>query len=236
MGDGVGKTGAASTAGANSVKTIWLVRHGQSKAQSEGVPWLNPALSERGEEQARALRAVFEERTFDEVISSPLQRAAMTCELSGVRGRRMRFDSRLCECASATDYVKIQPIQTPAWGEPDEAAMWSEGAFERAGSLIAWIARQGAQTAGQAGAHMGAQTGAKTFCLFAHWCILNSFLWEFLGVSDRKLPFPGCGYSAPMDNAGVSVLQMGHPEYGNCIRVWNSTAHLGELGGGWLRV
>ena len=64
---------------------IYLVRHGETAwsvtGQHTGATDL--ALSGRGEEQARGLKARLRRQSFAHVLSSPLQRARRTCELAG---------------------------------------------------------------------------------------------------------------------------------------------------------
>jgi broad specificity phosphatase PhoE len=68
-----------------SLPDIYLVRHGETKwslsGQHTGLTDL--PLTKEGEEQARRLRRRLTSMTFAKVLSSPLQRAIRTCELSG---------------------------------------------------------------------------------------------------------------------------------------------------------
>jgi broad specificity phosphatase PhoE len=70
---------------AASLPDIYLVRHGETKwslsGQHTGLTDL--PLTKGGEEQARRLRRRLTSMTFAKVLSSPLQRAIRTCELSG---------------------------------------------------------------------------------------------------------------------------------------------------------
>jgi broad specificity phosphatase PhoE len=66
-----------------------LVRHGESvwNAEERLQGQLDPPLSERGREQARALAPVLEAVPPDRVLSSDLSRATATAELLGLRPR-----------------------------------------------------------------------------------------------------------------------------------------------------
>jgi broad specificity phosphatase PhoE len=66
------------------VKKIYLIRHGETNANREGVfrGRYDIPLSGNGLEQARALAGYFEEIQVDRVFCSPLQRAAMTAEIA----------------------------------------------------------------------------------------------------------------------------------------------------------
>jgi len=63
---------------------LWMVRHGESLANTGGQlsGWSDVSLSERGEAQARALRPLLEGREFDGVWSSDLLRALTTARLA----------------------------------------------------------------------------------------------------------------------------------------------------------
>jgi broad specificity phosphatase PhoE len=68
-----------------SLPDLYLVRHGETEwtlsGQHTGLTDL--PLTEKGEEQARRLRPRLTTVKFASVLSSPLQRAMRTCELSG---------------------------------------------------------------------------------------------------------------------------------------------------------
>jgi len=63
---------------------LWLVRHGETSASRDGrlAGWDDVPLTERGVEQARALRPLLEGERFAGVWSSDLQRAADTARLA----------------------------------------------------------------------------------------------------------------------------------------------------------
>src|SRR5579871_1631297 len=73
----------------NSVPVIYLARHGETAwtltGQHTGVTDL--PLTSRGERNARALGERLKSNRFARVFTSPLQRAARTCELAGLRGQ-----------------------------------------------------------------------------------------------------------------------------------------------------
>ena len=66
---------------------IWLVRHGESEANAEGV-WQGQAdarLNARGREQAERLGARLAGHSFDLVVASDLQRTAATAAAAGLQ-------------------------------------------------------------------------------------------------------------------------------------------------------
>jgi broad specificity phosphatase PhoE len=80
------------------VPDVYLVRHGETEwslsGQHTGLTDL--PLTLRGEEQARRLRNRLNPISFAKVLSSPLQRARHTCELSGY-GSTAELDRDLIE-------------------------------------------------------------------------------------------------------------------------------------------
>jgi broad specificity phosphatase PhoE len=71
----------------NTLPVIYLARHGETAwtltGQHTGLTDL--PLTERGERNARALGERLRGLKFGKVFTSPLQRAARTCELAGFR-------------------------------------------------------------------------------------------------------------------------------------------------------
>jgi len=83
-------------AAANGHRELWLVRHGETPASLERTlaGWADVPLTERGEEQAKALRPVLEGGRFAGVWSSDLRRAVNTARLAWGEPRQ---DERLRE-------------------------------------------------------------------------------------------------------------------------------------------
>jgi len=76
---------------------LWLVRHGETtfSAGKRVAGWSDPPLTERGREQAAALKAVVDGTAFDGLWSSDLRRAVESARL--IQGEP-RTDPRLREC------------------------------------------------------------------------------------------------------------------------------------------
>jgi len=125
--------------------TLWVVRHGQSKAQTGEEEVLNPNLSEVGVEQARSLSSVIGPMQFDHVRLSPLIRAWKTYLLSGASCDDTAFDSRLVECTLTPgrnyDYSPLLPYTTPDIGRPDRFNAWNQDPAARIASLVAELKR-----------------------------------------------------------------------------------------------
>ena len=82
-------------------KYLWLIRHGESEGNMERriQGWLDFPLTNRGRRQAaRLAERLAQEDAVQEVVTSPLQRAATTAEIIGaVLGLPVRYDERLKE-------------------------------------------------------------------------------------------------------------------------------------------
>jgi broad specificity phosphatase PhoE len=77
---------------------VYLVRHGETEWSLSGqhTGRTDLPLTEEGERKARGLRGRLEGLKFDRVFTSPLQRAARTCELAGF-GEAAKLDPDLLE-------------------------------------------------------------------------------------------------------------------------------------------
>ena len=82
-------------------KYLWLIRHGESEGNLEGriQGWDDYPLTNRGRRQAARLAGrLAEEDSIQEIVTSPLARAAVTAEIIGaVLGLPVRYDERLRE-------------------------------------------------------------------------------------------------------------------------------------------
>ncbi|MGH6797876.1 MAG: histidine phosphatase family protein [Roseiarcus sp.] len=77
---------------------VTLVRHGETAWSASGkhTGRTDIPLTEEGERKARALQGRLKSVAFDRVFTSPLQRAARTCELAGF-GEQAKVDPDLLE-------------------------------------------------------------------------------------------------------------------------------------------
>jgi len=192
------------------MKSLFLVRHGQSRNQIGQEGWLDPDLSEEGIRQAERIRSYFAERTYELIISSPLTRARRTFNLSGARADRCEFDSRLVECAmhdtEEYDYRRLLPYPTPDYAEPDRFNMWKVPSGERIESLLADIR----------------QRPEQQILLFGHCAIFYVLLQHVEGNFLKGEPeFSDEGRRLLMDNTALSELVIGEsPEQDRVVR-WN---------------
>ena len=77
---------------------VYLVRHGETEWSLSGqhTGRTDIPLTDEGERKARGLRERLKGLKFDRVFTSPLQRAARTCQLAGF-GDDAKLDSDLLE-------------------------------------------------------------------------------------------------------------------------------------------
>ena len=63
---------------------VFVIRHGESETNEMGAwtGWLDAALTEKGEEDARSVGKLLSERHFDKIYSSDLARAKSTADIA----------------------------------------------------------------------------------------------------------------------------------------------------------
>ena len=104
---------------------LWLARHGETEWSRtlRHTGRTDIPLTEKGEEEARALRGPLAEVAFDRVVCSPLSRARQTCELAGL-GDRAELRDELLEW----DYGDYEGITSVEIRERDpDWVLWRDG-------------------------------------------------------------------------------------------------------------
>ncbi|WP_433184293.1 histidine phosphatase family protein [Actinoallomurus sp. CA-150999] len=104
-----------------------LLRHGETEWSRTGrhTGRTDVALTERGEEQAKALAPLIAARDIALAVASPAQRARRTAELAGLTG--VEIDDRLWEW----DYGAYEGRTTPAIREERPGwYLWADGVPE----------------------------------------------------------------------------------------------------------
>jgi len=189
---------------------IYLARHGETawslSGQHTGVTDL--PLTERGQRNARRLGDRLKELTFARVFTSPLRRAARTCELAGF-GSEAEVDSDLLEW----NYGQYEGQRTaeihaarPDWqlfrdgcpgGEsPDQIGVRAERVVSRVRAV------QG------------------NVLLFASGHFLRVLAARWLGLE------PGAGKYFLLSTASLSALGYEHNLSQPVIALWDDTHHL----------
>lgn len=185
---------------------IYLARHGETPWSVTGrhTGRTDLALTAAGEIQARRLGERLAGLRFGEVLSSPLQRARLTCELAGFGGR-MSVEPLLREW----DYGDYEGLRTeeirrerPDWSLFGPGCPGGESAAEvasRADRVVARLRKLGGDA-----------------LLFGHrhfFCVLAA-RWAGLDAAAGRLFL--------LDEASLSVLGYHHTLAEPAIRLWNS--------------
>ncbi len=195
----------------NALPVLFLARHGETawslSGQHTGLTDL--PLTERGERNARQLGDRLKGLSFARVFTSPLQRAARTCELAGFGGAA-EVDRDLLEW----DYGKYEGRKTvdihkerPGWyifrdGCPDGESPDQIGA--RADRMVSRVrAVQG------------------DVLLFSSGHFLRVLAARWLGLP------PGAGRYFLLSTASLSALGYEHNLSQPAIRLWDDTRHVG---------
>ena len=176
------------------VQEVFLVRHGETEWSLNGrhTGVSDIPLTENGRRVARRWRPFATTRTFDLVLTSPLQRARETCQLAGL-GERAETDPDLMEWDYGA-YEGLTPTEIrarqPEWmifrdGCPGGESPEQIGA--RVDRLIARIRARAANVA-----------------LFAHGHVLRVLGARWLGLP------PSAGSHFLLETASLSVLSSYH--------------------------
>ena len=195
----------------NELPVIYLARHGETAwsltGQHTGLTDL--PLTERGEQNARALGERLIGLNFAKVFTSPLQRAARTCELAGF-GAVAEVDRDLVEWNYGEyEGLRTAEIQTerPDWrlfrdGCPEGESPDQVGA--RADRVVSRVrAVQG------------------EVLLFSSGHFLRVLAARWLGLE------PAAGRHFLLSTASLSALGYEHNLCQPVIQLWNDTRHVG---------
>ncbi|GII75893.1 phosphatase [Sphaerisporangium rufum] len=188
-----------------------LLRHGATEwsVSRRHTGRTDVPLTERGEEQARALAAVVARADPSLVLVSPARRARRTAELAGLADYEL--DPDLWEW----DYGGYEGISTsdireqrPGW------YLWRDG-------VVPGDAAHPGETAAQVGARADRVIGraleaAGTVALVAHGHLLRVLTARWLGLA------PQDGRLFGLDTGTVSVLGFEHDE--RVVHRWNAPA------------
>jgi broad specificity phosphatase PhoE len=189
---------------------VYLARHGETAWSRSGqhTGRTDLPLTERGEQQARALAERLRGLVFAKVLTSPSQRAVRTCELTGF-GAGAETAPDLAEW----DYGDYEGRRTaeilaerPDWQLFRDGAPGGESPEQIGGR------------ADRAIAHIRAVHGNVLVVSSAH--ISRVFAARWLG-----LPAAGGRYLV-LDTASLSILGYEHNIGEPVIRLWNDTSHI----------
>jgi len=191
---------------------VYLARHGETvwsvTGQHTGVTDL--PLTDRGERNAVRLGQRLRGLVFTKVFTSPLRRAARTCELAGF-GAVANVDRDLMEW-NYGDYEGLRTVEIrakrPDWhlfrdGCPNGESPVQIGA--RADRVVS---------------RMRAIKG--DVLLFSSGHFLRVFAARWLGLE------PAAGKFLMLDTASLSALSYEHDLSEPAIRFWNDSRHVGD--------
>jgi probable phosphoglycerate mutase len=194
----------------NELPVIYLARHGETAwsltGQHTGLTDL--PLTDRGEENARALRERLTGLNFRKVFTSPLQRATRTCELAGF-GPIAEVDRNLLEW----DYGQYEGLTTaeinakrPNWQLFHDGCPGGESPEQVAARADSMLAR--------------VRTLGTHVLLFSSGHFLRVFAarWLALGAA--------AGRYLLLRTASVSALGYENNLSGPVIELWNDTRHV----------
>ena len=192
--------------------TVYLARHGETawsiSGQHTGLTDL--PLTERGERNARRLGERLRGFTFTKVLTSPLKRAARTCELAGF-GRVARVEPGLVEW-NYGDYEGRRTDEIHA-----ERPEWQ---LFRDGCPRGETPEQVGARADHVLAHIRAVQGDVLIFSSAHFLRVLAARW--LGLE------PGAGRFFLLSTASLSALSYEHNLSQPAIRLWDDCGHVGE--------
>ena len=194
------------------LQVVSLARHGETEWARTGqhTGLTDIPLTERGIEQARALGERLRSSRFDKVFTSPLQRAARTCELAGF-GDVAEIDPDLVEWDYG-DYEGLTSHQIhekhPGW------QIFFDGC--PGGESLAEISARADRVIARVRAIPG------TVLLFASGHILRVMAARWLGLD------AGAGRFFMLNTATFSELGYEHTVNEPIIHLWNDGGHLAQ--------
>ena len=192
--------------------TVYLARHGETAWSISGrhTGLTDLPLTERGQQNARALTPRLAGLNFARVFTSPLQRAARTCELAG--------------------YAQVAEVD-------QDLVEWNYGEYEGRTSAEIEQQRPGWQLFrdGCPGGESPQQVAARAdqvinrlrmisgdALVFSSGHFLRVLTARWLGCE------PGAGRFFSLNTASLSALGYEHNLSGPVIRRWNDTRHVNE--------
>ena len=189
---------------------VYLARHGETAWSLSGqhTGRSDIPLTERGEQNARRLGERLQRLSFGSVLTSPLKRAARTCELAGF-GPAAEVDRSLLEW----DYGKYEGRRTvEIHRERPDWDLFRDGC-------------PGGETPNQVGARAD-DVVRRVHALNGHVLLFSSghflrvFAARWLGLE------PQFGRYFVLSTASLSALGFEHNLSQPVIRLWDDTRHL----------
>jgi broad specificity phosphatase PhoE len=192
------------------LSVVYLARHGETAWSLSGqhTGRTDLPLTERGERNARALGERLRGLTFAKVVTSPLRRAARTCELAGF-GALAEIDPDLVEW----DYGQYEGRRSAEiHAERPDWQLFRDGCpgGESPGMIGARADRVVSRMRAVKGDVLLFSSGHFLRVLAARWLGLDAAAGRYLLLS----------------TASLSVLGYEHNPAEPAIRLWNETRHV----------
>jgi broad specificity phosphatase PhoE len=192
--------------------TVYLARHGETawsiSGQHTGLTDL--PLTERGEGNARRLGERLKGLSFAKVLTSPLQRAARTCELAGF-GKVAQIEPDLLEW-NYGEYEGRRTVEIHA--ERPDWRLFRDGC--PGGETPAQVAARADRVIRQLRSIQG------DILLFSSGHFLRVLAARWLGLE------PAAGRFFVLSTASLSALSYEHTLSEPAIRLWDDSRHVGD--------
>ena len=194
-----------------ALPVVYLARHGETAWSLSGrhTGLTDLALTERGERNARRLGERLTGLAFAKVLTSPLRRAARTCELAGF-GAAAEVDRDLVEW-NYGDYEGRRTIEIHE--ERPDWQLFRDGC--PGGDSPAQVGARADRVVGRVRALQG------DVLLFSSGHFLRVLAARWLGLE------PGAGRYFMLSTASLSALGYEHNPSEPVIRLWDDTRHVG---------
>jgi probable phosphoglycerate mutase len=194
-----------------TLPTVYLARHGETAWSLSGrhTGHTDLPLTDRGERNARRLGERLAGMTFAKVYTSPLQRAARTCELAGF-GAAADIDRDLVEW-NYGDYEGRRTVEIDA-----ERPGWQ---LFRDGCPGGEMPDDVAARADRVVARVRAVDGDVLLFSSGHFLRVLAARWLGLAALGGRLFL--------LSTASLSALSREHDPSQPVIRLWNETRHVG---------
>lgn len=212
-----GSTGHAPLADAAPTTTLYLLRHGQTTANAAGhySGLADVALTQAGQEQAKAAAAALRGRGIEAIVASPLQRAQDT---AAIVAKELGLDVETDEDLRELDFGTWEGI-TPQEAAQRDPALHADFFVDTATaapggeSLQALHRRVRAARRGIEKRH-----GGKTVLVVCHTYPIKSLLRQALDAG------PATFRRIRLETASISHVEFGAD--GGLVRGINETGHL----------
>ena len=195
----------------DELPVLYLARHGETawslSGQHTGMTDL--ALTEAGERHAAQLGQRLKGLRFAKIMTSPLQRAARTCELAGF-GTAAEIENDLLEW----DYGRYEGrTSADIHAEAPDWELFRDGC--PGGETPAQVGARADRVVGKARAVEG------NVLVFSSGHILRMVGARWLGLE------PGAGRYLYLRTASLSALGYEHTRSKPVIQLWDDTSHVG---------